>query len=65
MLATLGGLLIQLARRDPVPPGGGVMLVRATGFGSWSCTPVINLTSREARNLSVHSVAVAQFRQRP
>jgi len=39
MLATLGGLLIQLARRDPVPPGGGVMLVRATGLAPGRVLP--------------------------
>jgi hypothetical protein len=54
----MGGLLIQLARRDPVPVGGGVMFVRATGFGSWSCSPVIMLTLREARNLPIYNVAV-------
>jgi hypothetical protein len=28
--------------------------VRATGLGSWSCTPVIMLTLCEARNLPVY-----------
>jgi hypothetical protein len=40
------------------------MFARATGLGSWPCTPVIVLRLREARNPPVYSMAVAQILKR-